>query len=642
MRCLVIALALVCAGFVCEAQTPPPVTDFSRNPQIKLPSVSPDGRHIAMISDSGGDQVVIVLSRDGAAPTGANVSEVRPVRLFWASDDILIIVASIAEDEGQYGVFDHATMFALDISRGGELRELFSGGRLQDDLAFNINRANVVGRIPETDELVVAMRTSRQERRLLAIDTTSGLYRTVDRTTEPVIDYVVDRAGNALARASYSVMEERYRLELKDGDYWTIVNERNEPYRTQSLWGLLAGSDDEIVVSERPSEGGRRLLTISASNGEPRQILYENADYDFEYVVRDIYTNEVVGVTIDEDMPSTVWFDEELANVQTMLDGALPDAYVTLLSWSEDRSEFILAGHRYDTPTTYYLFSTEGMSLASLGTAYPELAEVTLPVRQSVRYRARDGVRIPAYLTLPEGEGPFPLVVMPHGGPASRDVGGFDDFAHFFASRGYLVLQPNFRGSAGYGHAWESAGWGGWGSGIMQDDVTDGVSAMVRAGYADPDRVCIVGASYGGYSALAGAAFTPDVYQCAAAIAPLTDLWLIVRDAEAFGGIATPYSRRLAEQLTGTLDLPNRETVNAISPARHADAINIPILLIHGRDDSVVDDEHARAMVNSLENAGKDVTFLHLRDVDHWLSTAEARERVLTEVEAFLDQHIGE
>lgn len=642
LRVIAALVACVCMSTASNAQGVPPVEAFSRHPQVAAPVISPNGRRIAMLSQSDGQQIVFVLSRDGEAPTGANVERVRVERLFWASDDVLIIAASIPQQNSGWGVLDHRTMFALDLNDPGRLHELLAGGRLAEEFGYSIDRSNVIGRIPESNELVVSLRTSWTERRLMAVDASTRLYRTIDRTSEPVFDYVVDASGRPLARASYHVVEERFELALKGEEFWSTVASREEAQLTQRMWGLLTGTDDELVISERPSVGGRRLVAVSADTGERQRVIYENADYDFNTVIRDNYTNTVVGVDVDEDMPGTVWFDDTLAHTQASLDAAMPNSFVSLLSWSQDRTQFTVAEFTADLAPRYYLYDAAAGSLASLGESYPELTNYLLPIRQSVRFSSRDGTRIPAYLTLPEGEGPHPMVVLPHGGPASRDTGGFDDWAQFLASRGYLVLQPNFRGSGGYGHQWESAGWGEWGTGLMQHDITDGVNAMVRAGYADPERVCIVGASYGGYAALAGAAFTPDLYQCAAAIAPLSDLWFIVRDADGFGGVGTPYSRRLAEQLTGTQTLPSREQAAAISPRDHADSIRIPVLLIHGRDDSVVDEEHSIAMEDALEDAGGTVTFNRVRDMDHWMTSTQSRQIVLSELEAFLAEHLGE
>jgi dipeptidyl aminopeptidase/acylaminoacyl peptidase len=630
------ALAAMCAILpAATAQTvPPPIEAFARNPQIAMPTISPDGRRIAMLSDAGGQQIVKVISRDGAAPAGANVSEVRVESLFWASDEMLIIVASVAEDHGRWGAIDYTAMFALDLNRPDRLRELFDNGEMRG--LSGENRANVLGVLPDTGELAVAGGSG-----VVAINPATGLLRSLDSSTWYVFDYAVGTAGTPIARTSYHNRDQRYELETMVGEYWQVVDQRHEEVLTTSMWGLLAGTENELVFSERPAGGGRRLYTVRLETGERLRTIYENANFEFENLLIDYYSNTVIGLTIDEEMPADIWFDEGMAEIQALLDGAIPDAFVAIQSWSRDRSQFTLGAFRENAPPEYFLFDATTMSLASLGPAYPELAATALPSRLSIRYRASDGTQIPAYLTLPEGDGPHPLVVLPHGGPASRDTGGFDDFAHFLASRGYLVLQPNFRGSGGLGAPWETAGWGEWGTGVMQSDLTDGVRAMVQAGYAEPDQACIVGASYGGYAALAGAAFTPNLYRCAVAIAPLSDLWLIVRDADAWGDVETPYSRRIAQQLTGTTHLPDRQTLNAISPARHAEAIQIPILLIHGREDSVVDDEHSDAMNRALERAGKDVTYLHINALDHWLTSSAMRRTVLQELESFLDEHLG-
>jgi dipeptidyl aminopeptidase/acylaminoacyl peptidase len=269
------------------------------------------------------------------------------------------------------------------------------------------------------------------------------------------------------------------------------------------------------------------------------------------------------------------------------------------------------------------------------------LAGVKLARRVAYSYAARDGVEIPAYLTRPLGvEGPAPLVLLPHGGPAARDYGGYDWLAHGLASRGYVVLQPNFRGSGGYGQVWEEAGHGEWGTGVMQHDLTDGVAALISAGIADPQRVCIVGASYGGYAALAGAAFTPELYRCAAAIAGVADL----RDMLAF-------ERERAGDRSATVsywrqamgvddDESSPQDLDAASPAQHADRVRAPVLLIHGRDDTVVPIVQSRKMERALQGAGKPVQFVELEGEDHWLSGAPTRLGTLQALDAFLAEHL--
>jgi dipeptidyl aminopeptidase/acylaminoacyl peptidase len=246
-------------------------------------------------------------------------------------------------------------------------------------------------------------------------------------------------------------------------------------------------------------------------------------------------------------------------------------------------------------------------------------------------------------LTRPlDAQGPTPLVLLPHGGPAAQDVGGYDWLAHALASRGYAVLQPNFRGSGGFGKAWEEAGHGEWGIGVMQHDLTDGVAAVVAEGIADPERVCIAGGSYGGYAALAGAAFTPELYRCAAAIAGVADLRVMLSfERDMAGGLSSTVSYWREAMGVENADSPT-EHLNAASPAQHVDRVRAPVLLIHGRDDTVVPITQSRLMERALTQAGKSVRLVELEGEDHWLSGAKTRLETLRALDAFLAEHLAD
>jgi dipeptidyl aminopeptidase/acylaminoacyl peptidase len=289
-----------------------------------------------------------------------------------------------------------------------------------------------------------------------------------------------------------------------------------------------------------------------------------------------------------------------------------------------------------------YLLDSKAGTAKQIAATNMQLAAAKLARRSAYSYAARDGVQIPAYLTRPLGvEGRAPLVLLPHGGPASRDYGGYDWLAHGLASRGYAVLQPNFRGSGGYGQQWEEAGHGEWGIGVMQHDLTDGVAAVVAAGIADPERVCIVGASYGGYAALAGAAFTPELYRCAAAIAGVADLREMLdfeRDRAGGRSATVSYWRQaMGVDEEGS----SRQDLDAASPARHAERVRAPVLLIHGRDDTVVPLVQSRMMESALQRAGKSVQVVELDGEDHWLSGAKTRLATLQALDVFLAEHLA-
>ena len=261
----------------------------------------------------------------------------------------------------------------------------------------------------------------------------------------------------------------------------------------------------------------------------------------------------------------------------------------------------------------------------------------------AISYPARDGLTITAILTWPPGLSDdqkvnLPLLVMPHGGPRTYDSLKFDWMAQYFANRGYLVLQPNFRGSSGFGTEFLNAGNGEWG-GKMQDDVTDGAQALINSGKADPDRTCIVGWSYGGYSALAGGAFTPDMFKCVVAIAPVSDIPRMISDVKRKHGAyhwVVDYWEELISD--GKID---KAKLKQISPSNHANAFTAPVLLIHGKHDATVPIDQSYIMQKALKRAGKSVELIKIKGEDHHLSESENRLAALKAMDAFITKHIG-
>lgn len=327
-----------------------------------------------------------------------------------------------------------------------------------------------------------------------------------------------------------------------------------------------------------------------------------------------------------------VYFDPELARLSRDLGKALPDQpLINIVGASADESKLLLIASSDTQPGMVYLYDKAARALEPLLPMRDVLEKVTMGKMQPVTYPAADGTMIPGYLTLPPGSDGknLPAIVMPHGGPGSRDEWGFDWLVQYFTAKGYAVLQPNFRGSAGYGEDWYGRnGFQAWPTAI--GDVNDAGRWLVSQGIAKPDRLAIVGWSYGGYAALQSQVLDPALYKAVVAIAPVTDLAFLVRDAQDYT------NSNLVRDFIGT-----GPHVEAGSPRRQAAKFAAPVALFHGTLDLNVDVRHSQAMAKALHEAGKTVTYHEFKDLQHDLGDGIGRAQMLAEIGQFLAGALG-
>jgi dipeptidyl aminopeptidase/acylaminoacyl peptidase len=350
-----------------------------------------------------------------------------------------------------------------------------------------------------------------------------------------------------------------------------------------------------------------------------------------------------MGVSYSGLYPRYDLFDPVLDKEVKAAMAALPDAAVSLASWTDDWSKILLYAEGGKQAPRYILFDRSAKKLSQVARTRPDIKADEVGEVTTVEYKARDGLTIPALITWPTGVAAdqrknLPMIVMPHGGPESYDNVGFDWLAQFLANEGYVVLQSNFRGSGGFGATFAQAGYGEWGR-KMQDDVTDGAKALIAMGWADGKRACILGWSYGGYAALAGGALTPDMYKCVVAIAGVSDLkTMLGHERRDKGGESRAYA-----YWTSVIGDPDKDgaAIEAVSPFRLAANFKAPVLLIHGTDDLVVPDRQSQMMNDALKSVGKPVTYLSIGRDDHSLVNGDSRNKVLTEIAAFIKKHIG-
>jgi dipeptidyl aminopeptidase/acylaminoacyl peptidase len=399
------------------------------------------------------------------------------------------------------------------------------------------------------------------------------------------------------------------------------------------------GRTDQAVIVGYPVGDGQELWEVQLADGSRKKLkigdLGDNAEPFYDGL-----TGKLLGFEgLVEDDYSAYWLDAANEDAWESIVAGFPDKKVRLVSATPDRQKLVIFTNGPHDAGTYLLVDVAAKKAIKVGLAYPDLKPEDVATVQYIHYKAADGTIIPAYLTLPNGRDPknLPLIVLPHGGPGARDQGGFDWFAQPVASRGYAVLQPEYRGSTGYGKAHLEAGYGEWGR-KMQTDLSDGVRYLASQGVIDPKRVCIFGWSYGGYAAMAGPAIDPGVYRCAVAGAGVSDLGKMLaweRDRSSKDSIVVRFWKRF---MFGSR--PQSESLDSVSPARQASRVQVPMLLIHGKQDYTVPVEQSQDYADALKRAGRDVTLVILPNDDHYIDARSAsRQRVFDLAIDFLEKH---
>jgi dipeptidyl aminopeptidase/acylaminoacyl peptidase len=637
------ALALGVASGPAGAQAtvePAPLAAYGALPSLEMLELSPSGQHLAFITVSGEQRTLVVLdlaTRAQVGGAGVGLAKVRDLE--WVGENRVLVTTSRTESVPQVGLFN-AELFTsqiYDLDRGRILEVLKD---TRDVFPVLFSAATVVsGENPQV--FVRAYAFENPERLdLFSVDLQTGRGRRAEVMGRNVTDFVLDPSGRSMARSEYEPVSQEWSLHLRQGGGFRETWETRAPIDIPNLIGLGLNGDSVIVAADRPdlSQPGREdaeFFDVNLATGAWRAVRFEfNPDGLLFHPV----TNRLMGATRATDRGRLYAFADPTARaLWASVQGAFPGQSPVLVSWSDDLRKAVVYTSGDQDSGSYRLVDLDAGQVTPAGGAYEAVTPDRVAPVRPVSYAAADGLEIHGYLTTPPGvQDPrgLPLVVLAHGGPASHDVLGFDWWAQALASRGYAVLQPNFRGSTGYGDAFREAGYGEWGR-KMQTDLSDGVRHLAQQGVIDPQRVCIVGASYGGYAALAGPTLDRGVYRCAVSVAGVADLRRMVEDEASQGSRRDNTTTRYWNRFMGAERLGDR-SLDDLSPARLAAQADAPILLIHGRDDSVVPIVQSEIMAAALRRAGKPVEFIQLDGEDHWLSRGETRQRMLTETVRFL------
>lgn len=643
---MVLASAVLCISLPAAAL--PPIEAFANLPEYSRPALSPDGKHFAVVRSFKGRRAVSIQAvdaPDGTPPALVDARGGHIVTIRWANNNRLIVIVKINKRAvGRGRIYTWWRAFSVGAD-GKNLAVMLDDAPLDS----NVNAATIADiDLDDPDHVFMPLIgggvfNSLPALHVYRVDVNSGKSEIAVPGTMWTQGWIMDGHGHVSARIDVYSRELRYHI--------MVPGEPGKDYRDIGAFDLYEGGaafiggvaqDGRGLVMQMPSPARTSGLYRIDLSTLAQTLLYTNEKYDVDGTIADEWTGAVIGAAYIADKVEYSYFDPKLQRMQSALERAFAGQEVAMLSCDVARRACVVETNAPQHPPVLYLLDTATMHASPIGPAYPQLTEADLGEMRAYPYAARDGMLIPAYLTLPPGRAAknLPLVVMPHGGPDARDYLGFDWWAQFLANRGYAVLQPNYRGSRGYGVDFARAGFHQSGLKI-ESDLADGVAKLVADGIADAKRVCIVGASYGGYAALAGVAFTPDHYACAVSVAGISDLVEWLRYVEQSGGAESGvYSRWQAHLGDSHIDADAARIADT-SPALHADAIRAPVLLLHGADDTTVPIAQSNAMRDALQAAHKPVHFVELEGDDHSLQLAATRVRVLGEIEKFLAANIG-
>jgi len=421
----------------------------------------------------------------------------------------------------------------------------------------------------------------------------------------------------------------KYYYRTADSRDWKVLTDYvdDDDYRP-----LAIDATSNSLYLLKPLNGRKALYRIKLTDSPTTELVASNPKVDIDDVIRSSNGQRVIGYTYAVEKRRGDYFDPEYKSLVSALSGAIPNLpIIDVERANADGTKVLIYAGSDNDPGRFFVFDKKAKNLAEIMLVRPELENRKLANVKPISVKSPDGVTIPAYLTLPPGKDAknLPAVVLPHGGPSDRDEWGFDWLAQYLAAKGYAVLQPEYRGSSGFGDAWlMENGFKSWRTSI--GDITASAHWLASEGIADPKRLAIVGWSYGGYAALQAASTEPALFKSVVAIAPVTDLALLKEEARDY----TNY------QVVADYVGAGPHIVDG-SPLRHASAIKVPVLLVHGDLDQNVNVEQSRKMDAALQAAGTPVEFLEYKSLDHQLDDSTARTEMLSKIGRMLDQTIG-
>ena len=622
---LAVALAaassmIVSATAGAAADEPIPVRDFFRNPERGFFRISPDGQTLSFMQPYERRMNIYVQPLAGGEPKRITAETARDIPdYFWKGPDRLVYVKDFAGDENYH---------VVAVNKDGT--------GLRDLTPFEGVRAEIIDDLRDfPDQMLVGLNKRNKEVfDAYRLDLKTGALTLEAETPGNVTSWLTDHAG--LIRGAQTSDGVNTSFLYRDGASGPFKTVLTTSFR-ESFNPLFFSFDNKLLYAA--SNLGRdkdAIVLVDPATAAEQKLLYERSDVDVDGLSYSHKRKVLTTIGYTTWKTERRFLDTQTERIFRALEKQLPGYEFGIQSMNDDEDRMVIAAYNDRTPGTRYLYDVGSDRLTRLGQIAPWLPEEKMARMRPIEYGSRDGLTIPGYLTLPNGVEPkkLPLIVNPHGGPWVRDVWGWDPEVQMLASRGYAVLQMNYRGSTGYGRKFWEASFKQWGR-KMQDDITDGVEYLIKEGIADPKRICIYGASYGGYATLAGVVFTPDLYACAVDYVGVSNIFTMYKTIP-------PYWKPMQEMTYEMVGDPvkDKDLLTEISPVFHADKIKTPLFIAQGRNDPRVNVEESNQMVKALRERGVDVPYMVKDNEGHGFHNEENQIEFYEAMDRFLAKYL--
>ena len=634
------------------------VEDFMADPDLLDIDISPSGRYLAEVRQVGKFRAALV--RDLTTPELKIVGKmsdsiVRPYAVTWAKDERLIVhllvpyntnkVIRDSQKKDDFDLDEHF-MFRRSVAIDPDGKNpvvLMTDSR---SLRAKVNLSNIRHTLPDDPKHILMSSFHNEKLALFKVNVFDGSSEKLIVGGPNTTYFVCETDGKPRYRTDYLPISKKLRiLELTKENKWLRVDEINldtdggNATDSSTLVGLtIQGA--LTYRKKNPTTGFYELVEQNRAD-KTLKVLASSPNHDVSGLIYQGRNDQVIGYTLEEDVLVNKYFDDAKQRTYDSIRERLHGYGFHYMSSDKEGQYTAIKSYGLDLPAGYFIYYAKQDELKSYDIGYKRLPVEKMGVPAITNYKSRDGKQIRMYLLFPAGyeQGKkYPLVVMPHGGPQSRDYALYDDYAAFIASQGYFVAQPNFRGSTGYGKAFEEAGYKQWG-GTMQDDLQDAAQFLIKKGYIEDNKICLAGASYGGYAALMGLIKHGDFYQCAISINGVTHL----ADQIKFDEKRFSRHKELIDWVHKTIGHPETDAnlLATNSPLLHTNKINAPVMIVAGTEDEVVPYKQSKSLAKELEKAKKPVEWVSLEDTYHnALYFDEDRELIYTKSRDFLAKYL--